>query len=154
MEDQPEEREPEKEFLRKANIREEVTEVGKHEESSHFQFPPIRTCIFDVDGLLLDSEDIYTSIYNAILTTHSCPLFPWRIKAYAQARGRPGILRILSWSHLPLSVEEFNLETVLLNEKFRDAVPLPGVLTLLKNLSLVKVEPAGGETLYMALATS
>jgi beta-phosphoglucomutase-like phosphatase (HAD superfamily) len=51
------------------------------------QFAPIRACIFDVDGLLINSEDIYTQIYNKILHEYGAPYYPWTIKATQQSRG-------------------------------------------------------------------
>ena len=51
-------------------------------------FPPVRACIFDIDGLLVSSEDIYTEIYNNILHSYGKPNLPWRIKAKQQSRGR------------------------------------------------------------------
>ena len=30
-------------------------------------FPPIRACLFDVDGLLLDTEDIATQCHSNVL---------------------------------------------------------------------------------------
>ena len=56
--------------------------------TNHATFPPVRACIFDVDGLLINSEDIYTDIYNHILRSHGMPDLPWRIKAKQQSRGR------------------------------------------------------------------
>lgn len=50
--------------------------------------PPVRACIFDVDGLLINSEDIYTDIYNNILHSYGKPDLPWRIKAKQQSTGR------------------------------------------------------------------
>ena len=50
--------------------------------------PPIRACIFDVDGLLINSEDIYTEIYNSVLKSYNRPPLPWHIKAKQQSRGR------------------------------------------------------------------
>ena len=56
--------------------------------SAHVKrLPPVRACIFDMDGLLLDSEDIYTLCTNAILREHGKPDLPWSIKA--QLQGRP-----------------------------------------------------------------
>ena len=64
--------------------------------SSHYaennmaqQLPPIRACIFDVDGTLINSEDIYTDIYNKILSEYDKPPYPWKIKATQQSRGTP-----------------------------------------------------------------
>ena len=49
--------------------------------------PSIKACIFDVDGLLINSEDIYTDIYNNVLRTQGCPRLPWSVKARQQSRG-------------------------------------------------------------------
>ncbi|KAL9631427.1 MAG: hypothetical protein Q9204_004234, partial [Flavoplaca sp. TL-2023a] len=49
--------------------------------------PPIRACIFDLDGLLINSEDIYTDINNQILASHSLPPLKWTTKALQQSRG-------------------------------------------------------------------
>jgi pseudouridine-5'-monophosphatase len=51
-------------------------------------FPPIRACLFDVDGLLINSEDIYTEAYNNILHSYGKPSYPWSVKARQQSRGR------------------------------------------------------------------
>ncbi|KAJ4363907.1 hypothetical protein N0V83_009359 [Neocucurbitaria cava] len=50
-------------------------------------FPPIRACIFDVDGTLINTEDIYSDIYNTILQEYGKPNYPWKIKAIQQSRG-------------------------------------------------------------------
>lgn len=49
---------------------------------------PVRACIFDVDGLLINSEDIYTEAYNNILQRYGRPDLPWTVKARQQSRGR------------------------------------------------------------------
>ena len=41
-----------------------------------------------MDGLLLDTEDIYTKCNNMILQEYGRPNLPWEIKA--QLQGRPG----------------------------------------------------------------
>ena len=41
-----------------------------------------------MDGLLIDSEDIYTICTNAVLREYGRPDLPWKIKA--QLQGRPG----------------------------------------------------------------
>jgi hypothetical protein len=49
----------------------------------------IKACIFDVDGLLINSEDIYTEAMNNVLRAHGVlQELPWHIKARQQSRGR------------------------------------------------------------------
>lgn len=44
-----------------------------------------------MDGLLLDTEDRYTMITNAILQEYGKPLLPWDIKAQLQGRPQPEV---------------------------------------------------------------
>ena len=78
-------------------------------ETNKAAFPPVRACIFDVDGLLINSEDIYTEIYNNILHSYGKPDLPWSIKAKQQSRGREVPLTPLPIrAYLRLSVEHFS----------------------------------------------
>jgi len=56
--------------------------------SPHSGLPIIKACIFDMDGLLIDSEDLYTICTNEVLREYGKPDLPWHIKA--QLQGRPG----------------------------------------------------------------
>ncbi|PVH72241.1 hypothetical protein DL98DRAFT_433592, partial [Cadophora sp. DSE1049] len=47
---------------------------------------PIRACLFDMDGLLLNTEDLYTVVTNEILHEYGKPDLPWRKKAQLQGR--------------------------------------------------------------------
>lgn len=51
------------------------------------RLPRVRACLFDMDGLLIDSEDIYTLTTNLILQEYDKPNLPWVVKA--QLQGRP-----------------------------------------------------------------
>ncbi|GAM85010.1 hypothetical protein ANO11243_030130 [Dothideomycetidae sp. 11243] len=110
--------------------------------------PPIRACLFDMDGLLLDSEDKYTACVNTVLHAHGRPSLPWSIKAQLQGRPGPEAGQIFSaWAKLPISDAEF-LEQQAAEQRriFPSCKPLPGVETLLQRFSRGRVE--------MALATS
>ncbi|KAL9617019.1 MAG: hypothetical protein Q9160_008173 [Pyrenula sp. 1 TL-2023] len=98
-------------------------------------FPPVRACIFDVDGTLLDSEDVYTQIYNKILSSYGVADYTWDIKAIQQSRGTPGIIRLLEWADLPLSVDEWKVEEKAHQGDFLQCKPLPGVMSCLQRLS-------------------
>jgi pseudouridine-5'-monophosphatase len=95
----------------------------------------VRACIFDVDGTLINSEDIYTDIYNHILRSYNKPDYPWRIKALQQSRGTPGTLRLLEWAQLPLSVDEWKAKEKPYRNLFTESKLLPGVGNLLVDLS-------------------
>ncbi|QPH05345.1 hypothetical protein C2857_003084 [Epichloe festucae Fl1] len=113
-------------------------------------FPPVRACIFDMDGLLLDTEDLYTLCVNLVLERYGRPPMPWSVKAKLQGRPGPEANKIFSdWANLPISREQYNSElSVLHREKFAAARPLPGVPELLAGLA------PKSSGVHIALATS
>ncbi|KAH6676327.1 HAD-like domain-containing protein [Halenospora varia] len=119
-------------------------------------FPPIRACLFDMDGLLLDSEDKYSLCTNAILHKYNKGPLPWSIKA--QMQGRPGSFAgdiFHSWAQLPISKEQYFIEqTELQKLHFPTTKPLAGVEKLLEDLGTAKVSSNGEWKVHIALATS
>ncbi len=64
--------------------------------------PRIRACLFDMDGLLIDSEDLYTIVTNEILQKYGRPTLPWSVKAQLQGRPQPEVrltLYIVMYPH-------------------------------------------------------
>ncbi|KAG7102808.1 hypothetical protein HYQ44_016896 [Verticillium longisporum] len=112
-------------------------------------FPPVRACIFDMDGLLLNTEDLYTHCTNLILATHGRPELPWSIKARLQGRPGPASAAIFhEWAQLPITPAEYlAANTALQQQHFPSAAPLPGVPALLRTLE-------AAPRLHTALATS
>lgn len=55
------------------------------------RLPRIRACLFDMDGLLIDSEDKYTMITNEVLQMYGKPNLPWSVKAQLQGRPQPEV---------------------------------------------------------------
>lgn len=106
--------------------------------TSTFSFPPIRACLFDMDGLLLDTEDIYTLCVNELLLKHKKEKYPlpWSIKAQLQGRPGPAALDIFhNWADLPISREQYKEEYYALQaQKFKHTSALPGVKDLLNKL--------------------
>ena len=120
-----------------------------------------------MDGLLLDTEDIYTKCNNVILQEYGRPNLPWKIKA--QLQGRPATeasttycpaLSALAdtavqsakifhaWARLPIPRPLFTeKQRALQSLYFPTARPLPGVPLLLKTL---KADP----DIHLALASS
>ncbi|CAK7563997.1 MAG: hypothetical protein SEPTF4163_001880 [Sporothrix epigloea] len=132
-------------------------------------FPPVRACLFDMDGLLLDTEDIYTQCINAVLQRYDRPQLPWSIKAKLQGRPMPEANKIfMAWSNLPIPLQQFQKENAELHsEYFPRAQPLPGVEELLATLDSTRywetknadtqengAAAAAGRRVHIALATS
>jgi pseudouridine-5'-monophosphatase len=101
-----------------------------------------------MDGLLIDSEDLYSLVTNTILERYDRPPLPWSIKAQLQGRPGPQAGEIFhAWAQLPISHEQYLAEQKeLQTEQFPTCKPLPGVLELLAGLKARGV--------HMALATS
>ncbi|EAA32779.1 hypothetical protein GE21DRAFT_6312 [Neurospora crassa] len=106
--------------------------------SPRTDFPPVRACLFDMDGLLLDTEDIYTLCVNELLRKHKKEKFPlpWSIKAQLQGRPGPAALDIFhNWADLPITREQYKEEYYALQaQKFKHTTALPGVEELLQKL--------------------
>lgn len=130
------------------------------------QFPPVRACIFDMDGLLINSEDLYTEVTNTVLRENGRPDLPWSIKAQLQGRPGPEAGRIFqAWAKLPLSEDEFmSRQRELQKNLFPHCKPLAGVETLLNRLAVShttmdaksRARSPGGDrkSIKLALATS
>ncbi|KAL8768855.1 MAG: hypothetical protein Q9209_005036 [Squamulea sp. 1 TL-2023] len=109
---------------------------------------PLRACIFDVDGLLINSEDIYTDVFNKILHSYGKPSLRWTTKALQQSRGIIGEERLISGTSLPLTPAELRAEVANHHDPFKDCQILPGVLTLLQKLS------SATPPIHLAMASS
>ncbi|TVY42308.1 Uncharacterized protein LOCC1_G004612 [Lachnellula occidentalis] len=109
-------------------------------------FPPIRACLFDLDGLLIDSEDKYTICTEAVLARYGKPRLPWSIKAKMQGRPGPAAGAIFeAWAQLPLTRAEYLKELVELQKvHFPTVKPLPGTQQLLGDLAGARSKGAEG----------
>ncbi|CCG82757.1 putative HAD superfamily hydrolase [Taphrina deformans PYCC 5710] len=113
--------------------------------------PTIKACLFDMDGLLIDSERIYTLTTEQVLRDHGRePHFPALIKS--DLMGRPGpeaATLFLRWAGLEeeLGVEGYLARQATLQRAlFPSVAPMPGAAALLDDLVQRRVE--------LALATS
>lgn len=122
--------------------------------SPHTPPPAIKACLFDMDGLLIDSEDKYTIVTNEVLTHYGRPELPWSIKAQMQGRPGPSAGKIFhDWAQLPITHTEFlEFQKPLQAKHFPSCKPLPGALELLEALQAAR--SAGGAKVQIALATS
>ena len=115
--------------------------------------PDIRACIFDMDGLLINTEDILTGSVNKILKKYGRPVFTQSLRA--QLMGVPDSTnsdRFHDWAKLPISREEFARESAeQMRLHFVNCTPMPGAETLLSSLS--RARNASGDKIELALAS-
>lgn len=99
--------------------------------------------IFDMDGLLLDTEPFYTEAHQ-ILAARFGKTFDWSVKSKmiglpAQTSARTMIDAL----QLPLSVEEYlEMRAPLLEELFPKAEPMPGALKLTRRFHSLSIPQA------------
>ena len=108
---------------------------------------PYSHVIFDLDGTLVDSEQMYTEATQAVVGEFGAT-FDSTIKQKVMGRGAIAAGRILVEAlDLPITPEEFiKLREPHLRRLFPEVMPLPGVVELVQALAFCKVP--------MAVATS
>jgi pseudouridine-5'-monophosphatase len=108
-----------------------------------------------MDGLLLNTEDIYTLCANNVLTKYGRPPLPWSIKA--QLMGVPGSSTgdvFHNWAQLPISREQFAREQTEQQQiHFPECRPLPGAEKLLSDLKDARTTTTNNNV-EIALASS
>ncbi|KAM0790711.1 hypothetical protein ACM66B_004567 [Microbotryomycetes sp. NB124-2] len=95
----------------------------------------IKAVIFDMDGLMLDSERIYTIVTNEVIRPYGKEM---TMEIKAGLMGRPGedaARYLIEATKLPLTVDELmsRMEAGL-EERFRNVAPMPGIIKLVKHL--------------------
>ncbi|PLB49702.1 putative HAD superfamily hydrolase [Aspergillus steynii IBT 23096] len=119
------------------------------------EFPAIRACIFDMDGLLINSEDMITQSVNELLQKYDRPVFNPTIRS--KLMGIPDSTNgdlFHDWAELPISRDEFARESKEhMRLYFPSCTPLPGTETLLSNLIRAK-SAASGQKIELALAST
>lgn len=106
-----------------------------------------------MDGLLLNTEDLYTECINLVLAKYDKPSLPWSIKAQLQGRPAPAAAEVFqAWAQLPVAYDDYMAEVFAHQQRaFPGAKALPGVETLLTELARTR---NGGRPVHIALATS
>ncbi|KAK0109134.1 hypothetical protein ONS96_002959 [Cadophora gregata f. sp. sojae] len=118
-------------------------------------FSAIRACIFDMDGLLLNTEDIITTSTNLVLQKHNRP--PLTPSLRVQLTGIPNSTNsdlFHAWAQLPIPRAQYASEqSAETHRTFPSCKPLPGAAKLLQNLSTAR-SSLTGEKIELALASS
>ena len=96
----------------------------------------ITHAIFDMDGLLLDTEPFYTQAHE-ILASRFGKVFDWSVKSkmigLPSQKSARTMIRALE---LPLSVEEYlGMRAPILEELFPESKPMPGAVRLTEHFN-------------------
>lgn len=106
-------------------------------------YPAIQAVIFDMDGLLLDTEIFYTEVTQLIVQRYG-KQFDWSIKA--KMLGRPALDSahfLVDTLSLPISAEQYLEERdQLLRERFSKALAKPGAEALVRHLNAQQIPQA------------
>lgn len=98
--------------------------------------PTIKACLFDMDGLLINTEDMYTKASNSVLADFNKGPLPWSVKI--QLQGLPGTraaAKLLEWAQIDLTPQElFDRTSKYQEQLWPETQFLPGALELLQHL--------------------
>ncbi|KAH9959753.1 HAD-like domain-containing protein, partial [Lactifluus volemus] len=101
----------------------------------------IEYVIFDVDGLMIDSERVYTDVTNEILAPYGAKM-TWEIKAGLMGKTeRPAAAHLLSFfPDIPLTIDDYLAQrTPLQNARWPHVQLLPGVERLVAHLAAHRI---------------
>ncbi|KAG9316762.1 HAD-like domain-containing protein [Chiua virens] len=103
--------------------------------------PRIEYVIFDMDGLLIDTESVYTKVTNDILAPYGVQM-TWEIKAGLMGKVQEeAAAHLLSFfPSIPLTAETYLAQRTIAQDRLWPTVrPLPGVSKLLAHLAKHKI---------------
>jgi len=99
-------------------------------------FTKIDACIFDMDGLLIDSERVYTEVTNEFLAPYGKEV-TWELKKGIM--GRPGLDAaqfLVDFTGIPVTAQDaVKAMEKRQEELFRQVAPMPGALKLVAHLA-------------------
>jgi pseudouridine-5'-monophosphatase len=95
----------------------------------------VRCVIYDMDGLLLNTEPYYTVASQRIAARYG-KVFDWTVKAHMIGKRQKDSARVFTeMLQVPLTAEEYLRERqVILEELFPAAEPMPGAIRLTRHL--------------------
>jgi len=105
-------------------------------QNDHQKLPDVEYAIFDLDGLMIDSERIYTEVTNQILADYGVQM-TWDIKAGLMGKPeKEAAAHLLSFfPDISLTIPEYlQKRDALQNLLWPTVPPLPGIARLIKHL--------------------
>ncbi|XP_058452317.1 probable pseudouridine-5'-phosphatase isoform X2 [Malaya genurostris] len=98
-------------------------------------FRKVTHCIFDMDGLLLDTEMLYTEVTQSIADPYG-KIYTWEIKQSVMGLQRePAAIAIVEALELPITPEEYiEISTAKINELMPHCAMMPGAERLIRHL--------------------
>jgi HAD superfamily hydrolase (TIGR01509 family) len=117
-------------------LRVEKSEIRNPDSEMKVALPPIKAVVFDLDGLMFNTEDIFNEVGRLVLARRGKELTPDLLQQMMGRRAPEAIQRMIEFHALPDTVPGLIDETrVLFMELAGDRLaPMPGLYTLLEHI--------------------
>ena len=108
------------------------------------RFEPIHAVVFDLDGLMFNTEDIYLKVGSEVLRRRNKEFTPELVDAMMGLRPAQAIARMIQWHGLTDTVEQIEKESRAIFTPFLEThlEPMPGLFPLLKAIEAADMPKA------------
>ncbi len=106
--------------------------------------PPLRAVVFDLDGLMFNTEDLYQEVGSTVLARRGCVFTPELLNEMMGRQSHKALQIMIDWNNLTDTVETIAAESM---EVMRGLLgtrlaPMPGLLALLSALEHANIPKA------------
>jgi HAD superfamily hydrolase (TIGR01509 family) len=105
---------------------------------------PLRAVVFDLDGLMFNTEDLYQEVGSTVLARRGCEFTPELLNEMMGRQSNHALQIMIDWHKLPDTVDILAAESMEIMHELLGSrlTPMPGLIELLAALELAGIPKA------------